>query len=153
MGRLKGLLIKLENGYALLINNIIKAGSNNSDEFEYKLSKEKCDEIFGVVNIEKLADAYSDAWDSFTDDRFDAYKAGFEKAMELNKGKLFTENDILKAIEMYYGKDKIFIEIIQSLQQPTEIAVEVKVDICGDKVYEVPEIVLDKNGYLILRKI
>jgi hypothetical protein len=41
---------------------------------------------------------------------------------------------------------------IQSLQQPTEIEVEIVMDICGDKVYAVPELKLDENGCLILKK-
>ena len=36
---------------------------------------------------------------------------------------------------------------------PTEWSVEVEVGVCGDQVYEVPEIITDGNGCIILHKI
>ena len=80
----------------------------------------------------------------------------FNKAMELNKDKLFTLEDMMncwnKALKFQEHKETLG-EFIQSLQQPTEIEVEIVMDICGDKVYAVPELKLDENGCLILKKI
>ena len=46
---MKGELIKVENGYVLMVNNIMYATDND------KLSKKNCDEMFGIVDIDKLA--------------------------------------------------------------------------------------------------
>jgi hypothetical protein len=80
--------------------------------------------------------------------------------MELND-KLFTVEDMQKLmyatinlLEQDEGVPlKFFKEFIQSLQQPKEIEVEIEMDICGDKVYAVPEPKLDENGCLILKRI
>jgi hypothetical protein len=99
----------------------------------------------------------------------DGVKNGFKKAMELNKDKVFTLEDMKKAISMArkgsqerlhdgYGNftQPIFVlnntssdEIIQSLQQPTEIDV-----VIVTKTYmPEPKPLLDGNGRLILKKI
>ena len=133
-----------------------------------KLSKQNCDEIFGVVDVEKLAMGY-DLYEKINFvGQTRAYIAGFNKAMELNKDKLFTIDDIDKAIEWatvngrkgditHYDIDNF----IQSTQQPTEIEVEIEMEcldpncdginkkgVCipGDK----PK--LDSEGCLILTK-
>jgi len=155
-----------------------------------KLSKQNCDEIFGVVDVEKLAQDYAKSqcedlhdelgktgaewgWETALD-----FKNGFNKAMELNKDKQFTLEDMRRAIaygenhrDMDAGKVpyQTFVEFIGSLQ-PKEIEVEVEmkkvvdeikvigavkgVKGSGDKIttYKtVPK--LDENGCLILRKI
>jgi hypothetical protein len=57
------------------------------------LSKKNCDEIFGVVDVEKLADeAFPDesepGWrDSFSPRERKGFKSGFNKAMELYQPK------------------------------------------------------------------
>ena len=137
-----------------------------------KLSKQNCDEIFGVVNVEKLAESHAEECyerngdpleESYFENRKYNFKEGFNKAMELNKDKLFTEFDIIKAFEYGWNQrhfDKtdenelreIQKRFIQSLQQPTEIEVDVEMDICGDKVYAVPEERIDGNGCIILKK-
>jgi len=61
-----------------------------------KLSKKNCDEIFGVVDVEKLAKEYVDNHQSddfvYTSDEYwnsqVDFKNGFNKAMELQKEKL-----------------------------------------------------------------
>jgi len=93
-----------------------------------KLSKQNCDEIFGVVDVEKLAMGY-DLYEKINFvGQTRAYKAGFNKAMELNKDKVFTLEDMKEA----YGRGflqhgiKSFNSLIQSLQQPTEIEVVIE---------------------------
>lgn len=156
-----------------------------------KLSKENCDEIFGIVNVEKLAEeeykSHASNEDLYgnSEDLQLAYKAGvvdgFNKALKLNKDKVFTEEDIRRAmsagLSIGYGRqfeiENKSVEIdnyIQSLQQPTEIDVEIEmkkvvdetkvigavkgVKGSGDKIttYKtVPK--LDSEGCLILKRI
>jgi hypothetical protein len=137
-----------------------------------KLSKQNCDEIFGVVDVEKLAEKeyelqleeFEDSTEMFPTNNAELLKLGFiegfNKAMELNKDNVFTVEDmekvILNAIEFTdFQKDQvrkgnyyhIALDIIQSLQQPTEIDVEI--------VTETREWIkkLDSDGCLMLKKI
>ena len=149
-----------------------------------RLSKENCDEIFGVVDVEKLAESHAEECyerngdpleESYFENRKYNFKEGFNKAMELNKDKLFTVEDMYEAIRKAKSYDKIpnhegiivsfnYLkeEIIQSLQQPTEIEVEIRCYIGnGNKESDsfkdplvtntgIPK--LDENGCLILSK-
>jgi hypothetical protein len=125
-----------------------------------RLSKQNCDEIFGVINIIDLAERNS----KYSEED---YIEGFNKAMELNKDKLFTEFDIIKAFEYGWNQrhfDKtdenelreIQKRFIQSLQQPTEIEVEIEMEYQGfevdGKIKESYLPKIDENGCLILRK-
>lgn len=101
----------------------------------YKLSKQNCDEIFGVVDIEQLSiNNYPNTIDEFGEETWDSgklyhrqqgFKDGFNKAMELNR---FTLEDIKRAISFGQGMDlwkeeEQIDKFIQSIQQPTEIDV------------------------------
>jgi hypothetical protein len=162
-------------------------GSSRETNFQ-KLSKQNCDELFGVVDVEKLAKSsikhvYNKYGENITSgsqklDTIYGYKEGFNKAMELNKDKVFTFDDMKRAFKVGFSngfasdiisqdklpteKENLFNEFIQSLQQPTEIEVEIDMQcldptcdginrkgICipGDK----PK--LDSEGNLILKKI
>ena len=156
-----------------------------------KLSKQKCDEIFGVVDVEKLADEYFlneysfngknnlPYKDSDVQITKNDFKKGFNTAMELNKDKVTLEKFINSYIEKTgYGMDMWSEEenkvmttiatIIESLQQPTEIEVEIEMknsrtgkiiesesDLGGDENglcdKSIPK--LDPNGCLILKKL
>jgi hypothetical protein len=137
-----------------------------------RLSKQNCDEIFGVVNIDKLAKKEAeklhdkdkhDDWDIYNSLIYEdtqLIKIGFNKAMELNKDKLFTLHDMKEA----YGRGflqqgiKSFNSLIQSLQQPTEIEVRIAMGCSLPNGCAEPEIEctcepipsLDENGCLIL---
>jgi len=93
-----------------------------------KLSKQNCDEIFGVVDVEKLADELKVGISYKEYDHLikRGIIVGFNKAMELNKDKLFTLEDMMncwnKALKFQEHKETLG-EFIQSLQQPTEIDV------------------------------
>jgi hypothetical protein len=178
---MKAKLIKDEDGYSLFTReenstNRKFIATTQGMYVDHKISKQNCDELFGVVNVEKLAE--ESVFDGFRT----IWKNGFNKAMELNKDKLFTVEDIRKAIEMAkkgsmqeqhngYGQrtSPIFVSdnlsvdtIIQSLQQPTEIEVEVEME-CLDpncdginkKGICIPsdKPKLDENGCLILKKL
>jgi hypothetical protein len=128
-----------------------------------KLSKENCDEIFGVINIIDLAERNSKHSE-------EDYIEGFNKAIELNKDKLFTVEDLYRAFLINsVGNNttlRNFFEqtVLPMFEQLTEIEVEVKMEPCyydqtlgafstsytEDKPKEQPK--LDKNGCLILKR-
>jgi hypothetical protein len=148
---MKGRLIKRESNYYLFVEG--KPFGTTDDlylqyEIVNKLSKQNCDEIFGVVDVEKLAEDFAKNYSIYPtaqDDTEYGFKNGFNKAMELNKDKVFTLEDMKRAIDKAkqgsvkethngYGRpteprfvldDLSYGEIIQSLQ-PTEIEVEIE---------------------------
>jgi hypothetical protein len=183
---MKAKLIKTENGYGLEDVGIIAFYSSKRPVHKhYKLSKQNCDEIFGVVDVEKLINEADTAHlNQYTSDShelmFDeGFKMGFNKAMELNKDKRFTLDDMHKMFYLgsllqtdlksgkleYKPKGEVFNDYIQPLQQPKEIEVEIKMEPCfyddslggfstsytEDKPKEQPK--LDSDGCLILKKV
>jgi hypothetical protein len=139
-----------------------------------KLSKQNCDEIFGVVDVEKLAREWhkQQNFNSLSDNiisvgYLNMFKDGFNKAMELNKDKVFSKGDMAYIMNIMSIHDISFEDAIikfQLLQQPTEIEVEIEMECkigcdnfifngdksicCGNKIKK-----LDSNGNLILRKL
>jgi hypothetical protein len=173
---MKAKLIKVENTFYLKQGETILATSsipNLSASIRYSLSKQNCDEIFGVVDVENLAFEHSNDLGGRCSNRaYKSFKSGFNKAMELNKDKVFTLEDINRAIR--FGFDVGFCsnsdnklkrldlsedEFIQSLQQPTEIDVEIVMETISDGLDEMAqpqyakEPKLDSEGCLILKKI
>jgi hypothetical protein len=162
---MKAKLNKVDNGYVLLVDNIMYATDND------KLSKQNCDEIFGVVDVERLAENIVTSHPDFKSEGFSDYQngklngiiEGFNKAMELTKYKLFTVEDIMKAFEAGYEtleSEKTYNEhydiLIQSLQQPTEIEVEIEYMFSVEENGESTNTgitKLDENGCLILKRI
>jgi hypothetical protein len=124
-----------------------------------KLSKQNCDEIFGVVDVEKLAEKevfqeyYDWGGEVFSEDYLISKRLhfieGFNKAVELNKDKVFT----LEQMSVAYNTNRsgtLFEQLINSFGgQPTEIEVMIVMDILNE--YEQPK--LDSEGCLILKKI
>ena len=186
---MKAKLNKVDNGYVLLVDNIMYATDND------KLSKQNCDEIFGVVDVEKLAckeikidiDTYKDIHKKATEknaspcipsreggcvganlySQVNGFIKGFDKAMELNKDKVFTRADMIHALTYGVREAKIgrtHSQILEEyrtshLQQPTEIEVEIVMERIPDGLDEschiqyakVPK--LDSEGNLILKKL
>jgi hypothetical protein len=168
---MKGKLFKTGNDYLLKdTNGEVLAITNGVTEGK-KLSKQNCDEIFGVVDLMKLAEENSHKYyDVKTTDwhcNYNGFFSGFQKAMELNKDKLFTLEDMRKAyFDGYNDKEENrYFNPSKSLQQPTEIDVEIKMEPCfydqslggfstsytEDKPKEQPK--LDSDGCLILKKL
>jgi hypothetical protein len=174
--------LQKEDGYYYLMedgNDIAIATTDQSfiDELgAMKLSKQNCDEIFGVVDVEKLAyetyepETFVNHSDMYRYLCIKFFKEGFNKAMELNKDKLFTADDMLKTTVEIWNTCKdnkhdetftqCFNKTLKSLQQPTEIEVEIEMredyltwkqsDIEKMSDCLVPK--LDENGCLILKK-
>jgi hypothetical protein len=131
-------LIKTDVNYLLEDNKGVVIGSTSTKEIN-KLSKQNCDEIFGVVDVEKLAiDIWKDLGVFTENDKhlwFGGFRNGFNKAMELNKDKVFTLEDIKKAMDWMMTQYFEFHEqptigrrdqYLESIQQPTEIDVEIE---------------------------
>ena len=125
-----------------------------------KLSVKNCIDIKNGYDLDKLAydfAKYHSIYPTAQDDTEYGFKNGFNKAIELNKDKVFTLEDMSKAIEMarqiqdtlkneYFSieylkelnevshkftKEKFTeAEIIQSLRESTEIDVEIKMEPC-----------------------
>ena len=98
--------------------------------------------------------------------KYQGYLEGFNKAIELNKDKQFTLEDMKKAISFGQGMDlwkeeEQIDKFIQSLQQPTEIEVEIETESMNiDEIREqgkgflhgnTKKPKLDENGCLILK--
>jgi hypothetical protein len=120
-----------DNDYFLISrtdnSEALYASLNPDGEFEQKLSKQNCDEIFGVVDVEKLAE---ESWGDKISSPYYSYIEGFNKAMELNKDKMFTLGQLITAMDMARvmvdGKYANSGEYIYNfIQQPTEIEVEI----------------------------
>lgn len=131
-------LIKKADGWYNLYDGEIGIGSTHEDLQGYKLSKQNCDEIFGIVDVEKLAKNDPNGYyeSDYQNIFVDGFINGFNKAMEL--------------------------------YQPTEIEVEIEMEVvnhCDCQCHTDgvtmhfmaccnPDIVpkLDENNNLILRK-
>ena len=138
---MKAKLIKNDIGYHLWLNLETKEqehiASDNPvidnwgvDLRKYKLSKQNCDEIFGAVDVEKLAEEYDPNYAITDISNGFHFIEGFNKAMELNKDKVFTLGQLITAMDMARvmvdGKYANSGEYIYNfIQQPTEIEVEI----------------------------
>jgi hypothetical protein len=120
---MKGKLNKVDNGYVLLVNNIMYATDND------KLSKQNCDEIFGVIDVvyKQVRNGFDGDIDSFTE--------------------AFAKECINEAMKLYQPTE-IEVEIDMECLDPNCDGINKKgVCIPGDK----PK--LDENGCLILKKL
>jgi hypothetical protein len=178
---MKTILTKVDEIYTLMKGDKMMASSDSDFQIDYdvmKISKQNCDEIFSVSDVETLSDEYShdSIWfnkrGACNDQEFFEFIAkksftdGFNKAMELNKDKLFTVEDMYYIFQLGFSLNGKAISKneynahIKSLQKT-----ERDVEICcyignGDKESDsfkdpivtntgIPK--LDENGCLILR--
>ena len=162
--KMKAKLIKDHQEYMLINDERFVIATTDASILEatdkMKLSKQKCDEIFKVIDVEEIADRHTFGQRNH---EWKAYIAGFNKNAELNKDKVFTLEDVKKAYIQgkHGGKTQAYVEFddyIQSLQQPTEIEVEIEmvktpsqIFYANDVPYSSPQ--LDSEGCLILKKI
>jgi hypothetical protein len=182
-------LIKRENHYDLFEETRFISTTECEDGTVNKLSKQNCDEIFGVVDAKKLAiehseselSMYPETSSTLTESEvlrlrsliqahsYRGFEKGYNKAMELNKDKQFTLEDVKNAMDWIMTQYFEFHEqpttgrrehYLKSLQTPTEIEVEIEMDYCyypanlpkeGEKRPPMrPK--LDVDGCLILKK-
>jgi hypothetical protein len=161
---MKGKLIKTDVNYLLEDDKGVVIASTSTKEGINGLTKQNCDEIFGAVDVDKLAMGY-DLYEKINFvGQTRAYIAGFNEAMELNKDKVFTLGDIRKAYQQ--GEEDSYLKggltktkednYIQSIQQPTEIDVEIvteEFESYDEILNAVKKPILDSNGCLILKKL
>jgi hypothetical protein len=115
------------------------------------LSKQNCDEIFGIYSPSELSKV-------LVEGERGAFEFGYCLAREHNKDKVFTLEDMMncwnKALKFQEHK-QTFGEYIQSLQQPTEIEVEIVCMTAMNTEHStntgIPK--LDSSENLILKKI
>jgi len=183
---MKATLTRKANGWYNLYQDKIGIGSTHSELQGYKLSKQNCDEIFRVFNVESLAkEEFPNDFDCTLFETLGVTKKshrsiligvlqgtlikGFKKAIELNKDKQFTKDDVISAIvhhtyllhndgkgyeDWEYNDDRIDYVIEALKQKPKEIEVEIEM-IQGMRVNGIqkPFPVKDSSGCLILKKI
>lgn len=172
-------LRKLNNGYYSLYDSDgdIVASNNPNTPCSKRLSKENCDEIFGVVDVvDVIYKQAKNGFDGIIDPFTEAFaKACIDKSMELNKDKLFTVEDLYRAFLINSAGNNTtlrnFFEqtVLPMFEQPKEIEVEIEMETKQQLVngyknqpdniigfiaeYEdvrVPK--LDENGCIILKK-
>jgi hypothetical protein len=151
---MKAKLTKITGIYTLLDDNDRMVASDDVDmqkDYEIgKLSTKNCDEIFKIIDVEKLAE---ESWGDKISSPYHAYIEGFNKAMELNKDKVFTLEDMKKAINLAYviGKsddtyqecEKFVCEQLQSIQQPTEIEVTIEMECLVSGSFQIIDFSID----------
>jgi hypothetical protein len=138
---MKAKLIKTDSNYYLYVDGKIIA-STEYVEGKQKLSKQNCDEIFGVVDVELMSDFYGAKAKGSVDFKLGSaqgFEDGFNKAMELSKDKVFTLEDMFN-LYAHIVKNGIISgeeanEFIQSLKQPTEIEVEIEMEWVTTKTF------------------
>jgi hypothetical protein len=171
---MKWKLIKTEVNYLLEDDKGVVIASTSLKEGINSLSKQNCDEIFGIFDVEKNLYYHKQVMNPYTtgEQSYTAYEKGFiegfNKSMELNKDKIFSEEDMRKSyFDGYNDKDENrYFNPSKSLQQQVEIEVEVVYErdcyssagrcdkstmsqcIICTPVYPLE----DENGCLILRK-
>ena len=198
------ILMKIGEEYKLYSHDSCIATTHESPY--KKLSKQNCDEIFEIFDVEKLAcdechidiSAYKiiqtlksghSKSELQLESKVDGFILGFNKAVALNKDKLFTVDDMISAYhqgandgasyesacgdhdsykqmkEARKESEDDYSYFIESLQQPTEIEVEIvtHVDLAATPTDSrhpdaylgtdtgIP--FLDENGCLILKKL
>ena len=147
---MKATLIKKAEGWYNLYQDKIGIGSTYPELQGYKLSKQNCDEIFGIFDVEKLAkESTLEVKETNSDFIFkevyeEFFKEGFHKAMELNKDKQFTLEDLRTAMtygivhgqivqegtgfEGIHSVDDLFNLILKKVSQPKKIEVEIEME-------------------------
>ena len=151
---MEGKLIKVENGYVLMVNNIMYATDND------KLSLKNCEAIENGYDLDELAVLSTKEESTIVGNQKMAigFIKGFQKAIEILGDKKFSEEDV-KNVYLNSFKHEWFGDCIKSLQQ-TEWDVEVVIE-CGEvKQCECssnenclnPQPKLDEDGCLILRR-
>lgn len=145
-------LIKRNDHYDLFEKTRFISTTDCEKGTSNKLSKKNCDELFGIVDVEKLTDELKigTTWKSLEHLVKRGIIIGFNKKAELDKDKLFGVKEVVELCKILLSNPiekcgKTYQELtdnyIQSLQQPKEI--EVTFD---------PE-EKDSDGCLILKKI
>jgi hypothetical protein len=118
---MKAKLIKTEVNYLLENKEGVIIASTSLNKEGKSLSKQNCDEIFGIVNVEELA---QEVCDDTISSPYHCYIAGFNKAMELNKDKVFTLDDMYDAVMLGVCFEYSGIQGISTYEELKELAIK-----------------------------
>ena len=153
---MEGKLIKVENGYVLMVNNIMYATDNDKLSLKncqaiangYDLDELACNEIGIDISVINHIDNKVIENDSVSTPiheagalgaglyhRVKGFEIGFQKALEILGDKKFSEEDVKFMFQLGFNLDNAisrneYDELIQSLQQ-TEWDVEIVIE-CGE---------------------
>ena len=118
-----------------------------------RLSLKNCEAIENGYDLDDLADWYGIETEIKSGRKVndEDFISGFETALQILGDKKFSEEDVIYMIERS-NKMNFTAKHLISNHKKTEWDVEVEMDICGDKVYAVPEPALDEDGCLILKR-
>jgi len=178
---MKAKLINTNVNYLLEDDKGVIIASTSTKEGNNKLSKQNCDEIFGVADVDKWVKEKVDNRFNETDGYHkvvyvEGLVEGFNKALELNKDKVFTESDIFSVVnhilfklvkvdgfdQKYLFPEEVYQEVTwktKQIQQPTEIEVMIEMEDVIQLKKRVGGITnmgkpkLDSEGCLILKRI
>ena len=149
-------LIKVDNGWVLMVNNIMYATDENAPY--PRLSVKNCQAIELGYDLDELSKEYM----KISSIEFDAFKSGFQKALEILGDKKFSSRNILKSFTTGVFTDENsdydfeFTELMKDLQQ-TEWDVDIVTTTImenGKSGLDVPIIKpkLDAENCLILKR-
>ena len=163
---MKTFLRKINGIYTLMKDGKMIASDDIDFQKDYELQKlsiENCNLIFGIFDVEKLAEDFAknhSIYPSAKDDTEYGFKNGFNKALELNKAKEFTLEQLIEAMSLYKRNEFAMSKVLSMvLEQPKEVAVEIVMEeefifdpamgISQGHYLNKPK--LDENGCLILK--
>jgi len=164
---MKTFLRKINGIYTLMKDGKMIASDDIDFQKDYELQKlsiENCNLIFGIFDVEKLAEDFAknhSIYPSAKDDTEYGFKNGFNKALELNKDKKFSLEQVIEAMSLYkrneFAMSKVLVMV---LEEPQDIEVEIEMaevesykDKMGNLRTEKTFPRVDKNGCLILKKL
>lgn len=161
-------LIKVDNGWVLMVNNIMYATDENAPYA--RLSVKNCEAIVNGYDLDELANKYISNNKIYLDNYKEeshskvSFIDGFQKALEILGDKKFTINEVVELCKILMSNpfetyQELTDNYIQSLQQ-TEWDVIIKTTcdgmvtgLCCSEVCDcniIPK--LDANGCLILKR-
>ena len=150
---MEGKLIKVENGYVLMVNNIMYATDND------KLSLKNCEAIENGYDLDELVK------EQYPIDE-PSFKRGFKLALEILGDKKFSEEDMIEFAKWTFlevgsntGKDRTNEQLLlewKSIQQ-TEFDVEIVMVKTPDGIFRENDVPyaspkLDAENCLILKR-
>ena len=165
---MKTLLTRINGIYTLMKDGKMIASDDIDFQKDYELQKlsiENCNQIFGIFDVEKLAEDFAKIHSTYLTEQDDTefgFRNGFNKALELNKDKKFTLEQVIEAMSLYkrneFAMSKVLVMV---LEEPKEVAVEIEMESMNiDEIREqgkgflngnTMKPKLDENGCLILK--
>ena len=153
-------LVKTGNDYILYSKDKTVLGITSGTMEGRMLSLKNCQAIENGYDLDELAVLSTKEETTIVGNQKMAqgFIKGFQKALELLGDKKYNYGHLDKMFtcgKLYQDSKNeayCFDNVLSKFEQ-NEWDVEIVMDICGDKVYAVPEPVLDVDGCLILRRI